>query len=70
MAYGMPIVGSISGISNTIINESGAGFATEPNDIEGLADNIIRLKNMSNDQLVQLGKNSKKYYVKNFSRRL
>lgn len=70
MAYGMPIVGSISGISNTIINESGAGFATEPNDIEGLADNIIRLKNMSNDQLVQLGKNSKKYYVKNFSKKI
>jgi colanic acid biosynthesis glycosyl transferase WcaI len=70
MAYGVPILGSIDGISNQIINESNSGFASSADDVDGLVENILKMKNLSNYQLNKMASNSKKYYVNHFSKEI
>ena len=70
MAYGVPILGSIDGISNQIINESNSGFASAAEDVDGLVENILKMKNLSNFQLNKMAINSKKYYVNHFSKEI
>lgn len=68
MAAGKPIVAAISGEGNRIIKESNCGLVCEAEDYIKLSENILRLFNMSEDKISELGRNGKKYFNNNFTR--
>ena len=68
MAFGVPILGSIDGITNKIINESNSGLASSAEDVNGLVSNIIKMKNLNTSELNKMAINSKRYYEKHFSK--
>ena len=70
MACEKPILGSIDGITQRIINESKSGFVSNAEEVNQLVENIIKLKYLDKDKLKQLGKNSHIYYNNNFSKEL
>ena len=70
MACKKPILASIDGITNKIINQSKSGYASSSNDISKLVDNIIKLKDSDQHSLEIMGKNSYEYYNKNFSKKI
>jgi glycosyltransferase involved in cell wall biosynthesis len=68
MAFGNPIIGSIDGITYDLIIKSKSGLVSSSEDLNGLVDNIITLKNLSLDELNELGNNASKFYENNFSK--
>ncbi len=70
MACEKPILGSIDGITQRIINESKSGFVSNAEEVNQLVENIIKLKYLDKYELEQLGKNSHIYYNNNFSKEL
>ena len=70
MAFGKPIIGSIDGITSDIITNSNSGLVSDPNDVNELVKNIIKIKGFSAHQLDRLGKNASRYYEKNFSKKV
>tara|TARA_E500000178_G_scaffold355513_1_gene428412 strand:- start:4210 stop:5412 length:1203 start_codon:yes stop_codon:yes gene_type:complete len=68
MAFGKPIIGSIDGITNDLIIKSKSGLVSSSEDLNGLVDNIITLKNLSLDELNELGNNASRFYENNFSK--
>lgn len=69
MACGIPIIASADGETAKIINEANAGLCSPAGDAEKLAQNIIKMVNMTSDELNQLGKNAREYYSKNFNKK-
>ena len=69
MASGKPIIGSISGEANKIINLSNCGFASEAEDYKKLVKIVERFIRLNQDQRKKLGLNGKKYVLQNFSKK-
>ena len=63
-----PIIASISGEANKIINESQCGFASEAEDYLTLRDNILKFYNLHIDEKKKLGHNGKNYSDINFNK--
>lgn len=70
LAFGKPILGSIDGITNKIIKKSKCGYVSNADDLEGLVQNIITLRNIDKKQLEIMGTNALKFYKLNFSKRV
>ena len=68
MAFGKPIVTMIDGIGNEIVQEANCGCIASAGDYKTLADNIIKLSESSENELLVMGGNSKQYYLNNFSK--
>lgn len=68
LACGRPIIGSIDGIANKIIQESNAGLVGPAEDYHLLAKNISVMISMSKKELDLYGKNARKYFEKNFEK--
>lgn len=66
MAMKKTIVGMVSGESNEIINNSGAGLAANSGDHISLANNIKLLYEMSETKRINFGKNGFDFALKNF----
>lgn len=65
MSTGKPILGSIEGAAEEVINESGCGICIKPDDYKLLAKKMSYLiKNK--EVLKDMGKKSREYYDKNF----
>ena len=63
MASGKPIIGSISGEANKIINLSNCGFASEAEDYKKLVKNVERfIRNQDQRNLIN------EIYVQNFKK--
>lgn len=60
---GRPVIASIDKDSATCryINESGAGFCVEPDDVDALADTFRIVSKLSTEELQQMGDNSRKF---------
>lgn len=69
MACGIPIIASADGETKEIINKANAGFCSPAGDCKKLSVNIIELMNKPQEQLQQLGQNSRKYYDDNFNKK-
>lgn len=69
MASSKPILGLINGEASEIIKEANCGLVSKSEDIDNFVDNIKTLASLSKEELLNLGKNSKKYYDNNFLRR-
>jgi glycosyltransferase involved in cell wall biosynthesis len=68
MACGMPILVSADGEVGDIIHEADCGFVSPSGDAERLAENIIRMSEMSKEKLQTLGQHSLDYYNEHFLR--
>ncbi len=66
-SIGKPIIASASGETKKIVLESKAGFCSAPEKDILLYKNILKLINLNKNSLKTLEKNSKKYFLKNFS---
>ena len=68
LACGKPIIGSIDGIGSDIIKNSKSGYATASENSEMLAKSIIRFSNLTKKEKLEMGKNARKYFEKEFER--
>ena len=68
MACGMPIIGSVSGESSNIIQESHSGMTSSPENVEMFIENLIRFSESSKKDLNIMGKNSREYYDQHFNK--
>ena len=68
LACGKPIIGGLDGIGNKIISESNSGFASEAEDHELLANNILSLYKLSKAEKEKLSNNALTYFDKNFNK--
>lgn len=68
MACGMPIIASAKGEVEQIISEANAGICCQPGDASGLADAIVKMSNMLDEELKELGANSRRYSEQYFQR--
>jgi len=63
-----PIIASISGEANKIINEANCGFVSEAENYNNLANNIIKFVHLSEEEKKALGINAKNYASKFFEK--
>ena len=68
LACGKPIIGALDGIGNNIISESNSGFASEAENHELLAKNILTLYRLSKAEKEKLSNNALDYFEKNFNK--
>lgn len=68
LACGRPIIASLNGIGAKIIDDSQCGFISRSEDPTGLADSILSLNKLNEQQKERLGNNAIDYYEKEFER--
>ena len=68
LACGKPIIGSLDGIGNKIITESNSGFTSSAGNHQLLADNILKLYNLSEADKLKLSNNALNYFESNFNK--
>ena len=68
LACGKPIIGALDGIGNKIISESNSGFASEAENHELLANNILKLYKSSKAKKEKLSNNALAYFDMNFNK--
>jgi len=68
LASGKPIIGALSGEGAKIIEQSGAGVSCIPGDATGLANIILKIYSMSEDDRNAMGAQGKKYVKEYFNR--
>ena len=69
-ASGKIILAAINGEANSIINENKIGFACESGDFRTLSENAKILKNISEEQRIQMEKNSRNLYNTMYSKKV
>ena len=69
LACGKPIVGALDGIGKKIIIESGSGYCGEAENISILKNNIIKVYNLSDHKMKDLGKRGTNYFNNNFNKK-
>ena len=68
LACGKPIIGALDGIGKKIILESGAGYCTKAEDIEGLKNNILKIFNLTQKNRKIFGENGIRYFNENLNK--
>jgi len=69
-AAGRPMVLSMDGEIQQIIDESKAGYAVDAEDSAGLAEAVVKLYDATENERKRMGENAKEYYFKHFERNL
>lgn len=67
MASGKPIIAMINGEGESIVREVNCGLTVKAGNSYQLVEAIMRLKRMPLEKRMQLGKNGREYYKKNFT---
>jgi glycosyltransferase involved in cell wall biosynthesis len=70
LACGMPILVSADGEIRSIVEAATCGFTSAAEDAESLAENIIKMSELSSDELKKLGANSTSYYKRHFDKKM
>ncbi|MCX5509243.1 glycosyltransferase family 4 protein [Pseudomonas sp. BJa3] len=68
LASGRPLLGMINGEAARVIHESGAGFACDSGDAQGLARIVSDLAGTPSAQRRQMGEAGRKYYLEHYSK--
>lgn len=68
MACGISIIAYAEGETSEIIKEAHAGLTSPPGDEEKLAEVILNMANKTEDEILALGKNAKKYSDLHFNK--
>jgi glycosyltransferase involved in cell wall biosynthesis len=66
LASGRPIIASLNGEGARLIEEAQAGLAVPAQDAKGLADAVLRLYYMSEEERSRMGANGRRYCRENF----
>lgn len=66
LAVGRPIIASLNGEGARIIEEAKAGLSVRAEDDEALANAILSMYQMSDNERLQLGENGRAYFKANF----
>ena len=64
MSCGKPILAALEGEAKNLINESGSGFVTSPEDSTAMAASLSRLLAMKRAERVAMGEAGRRYYEK------
>ena len=67
---GKPILGMLDGEGARIIDEANAGYTCRSGDYAELANKILVMSKLSNDEIQMLGANGKNYAYKEFDRNM
>ena len=67
MAAGKPVIAMINGEGSEIINESGCGIAVNAGDYESMVNSVLKLKDISHDELKVMGESGRSYCDMNFN---
>lgn len=68
MSSGKPIIASLGGEGERIINESGCGFSSKPGNAAAFEENILKLYNMNPEERTKMGESGLKYSQKIFNK--
>ena len=69
LASGKPIIGALNGAGASVIRHSGAGFAVEAGDSDGLAEKVLILSQMDTKERELMGHAALEFYKKFFHRK-
>ena len=70
MAAGRPIVASLNGEGSRIVAEAGAGLCVPAGDAQALAEAVLQLYKLPQEQLAAMGKRARSYYNVHFDHEL
>ncbi len=68
LACGQPILASLNGEGASIIKESRSGYVSDAENVSELADNIIKMYKLSEEERMELGENGLQYFNREFKR--
>jgi colanic acid biosynthesis glycosyl transferase WcaI len=68
MACGKPIIAGLDGEGARLVANSGSGLASPAEDSQALAQSVLSMYRMSEDQRTEMGRHGRKYCEKNFDR--
>ena len=66
LAAGKPIIASLDGEGAQIVQDAKAGLTCQTENPAALAEVILKLNNMSQEQLASMGESGKSYFAENF----
>jgi glycosyltransferase involved in cell wall biosynthesis len=66
LAAGKPIIAALDGEGARVVSDAGAGVAVPAEDAQALANAVLRLQRMSQDELNEMGERGRKYYKAHF----
>jgi putative colanic acid biosynthesis glycosyltransferase WcaI len=67
LASGRPVLMAVRGDAADVIERAGAGLVCEPEDEAALADRILRLYRLSADELEEMGRKGREFYLREMS---
>ena len=70
LACGRPIIAALDGEGGRVVRESGAGFASPPEDVDALSKSIISMYLMPVEEREAMGRLGKEYCEANFEREM
>lgn len=68
MAAGKPLIGSLDGVGNQILSEARCGFSAGAEDSEALAQAILRMSQLSEEERGKLGHQAREYFIQNYQK--
>lgn len=68
MACAKPIIAAVDGEGNRLITDSGSGLASPSGDPEALAESVIAIYHMTEEQKIKIGEAGRRYCEKYFNR--
>jgi glycosyltransferase involved in cell wall biosynthesis len=70
LACAKPIIAGLDGEGARVIEESGAGFAVRAEDPDALADAVLRMFRLSQDERAEMGRRGHAYFASHFEREM
>jgi glycosyltransferase involved in cell wall biosynthesis len=70
LACEKPIIAALDGEGGRVVVDSGAGFASPPEDVDALAASVLTLYRLPKEEREAMGKRGKDYCEKNFEREM
>ncbi len=68
MASGKPVISAMDGAGKDLINDSGCGISVPSGDVDGLADVIMRIHDMPQEDRLAMGGKGRDYHFAHFER--
>ena len=68
LACGKPILAMVNGVGAKIVNDANAGLTCNAESPEDLVKNILKIKTMDTEEIIEMEFNARKYYEDNFER--
>lgn len=68
MSQSKPILAMINGDGADLIKEANCGFSVPAGNSKSLSETILKMSNMSKDELKKMGENGEDFYLKNFTK--